>query len=315
MPESQLAATFYAFTADAWSTFRHKSAKLTLTEDDLKRCLAFNDRLSLTEVENIYLPLARLLHLYYTSRCDRLAVVRKFLGRDIDHVPFIVSISGAVSVGKTTTAKLLLELLRSWPEHPNVALITTDGFLYPNAVLAEKKLMSRKGFPASYDTRRLMRFLTDVKNGVPALQVPMYSHLTYDIVPHRFLTVDRPEILILEGVNVLQNGADYPEIRNRAFISDFIDFSIYVDAEEDDLLNWYIDRFLKLREKNFSDPQSYFHRYADIPVEQAIAIAKIIWEAVNHVNLVENILPCRGRANLILKKASDHHIASVWLKK
>ncbi len=315
MTDESLGSPFFRFSAETWSTFKHSSDRLTLTEDDLRRCAAFNDQISLDEVSRIYLPLSRLLYLYYISRYNRIQVLHKFLGQNYSNIPFIISISGPVSVGKTTTAKLLNELIKSWPNHPKVSMITTDGFLYPNQILRERMIMSRKGFPVSYDVKKLMKFLNDVKNGVPNVKIPVYSHLSYDIVEGEYETVDRPTVLIIEGVNVLQNGADYPEIRNHAFISDFIDYSIYVDADEKYLLSWYIDRFLKLREKTFNEPNSYFRRYAELPVDQAVTMAKLIWEAVNHVNLVENIKPCRGRASLILEKGADHLIKNVYLKK
>lgn len=312
---SPLSSPFFKFTADTWSTFKHSSDRLTLTEDDLKRCAAFNDKISLAEVEKIYVPLSRLLYLYYISRHDRLAIIHKFLCESMDTVPFIISISGSVSVGKTTCAKLLNELIKNWPNHPKVSMITTDGFLYPNKVLEQKMLLSRKGFPVSYDVKRLMKFLADVKDGKPDLKVPVYSHLTYDVVPGQFTIVDRPNILIIEGINVLQNGADYPTIRNSAFISDFIDYSIYMDAPEEYLMNWYVERFLKLREETFNDPSSYFHKYAHIPEDQAVIIARLIWESINHPNLIENIMPCRNRASLILRKGKDHNIEEVLLRK
>lgn len=310
-----MGSPFFKFDAQTWSTFRHEMKPLALTDDELKRCAAFNDKISMDEVDRIYLPLSRLLYLYYVSRLDRIQVLHKFLGQDYTHIPFIISISGPVSVGKTTTAKLLNELIKAWPNRPEVSLITTDGFLYPNAVLKQKQILSRKGFPVSYDTKRLMKFLMDVKNGTPNLKVPVYSHTTYDVVQDQFTEVNCPNVLIIEGVNVLQNGSDYPDIRNKAFISDYIDFSIYVDADEENLLQWYVDRFLKLREKTFHDPTNYFHRYALIPEDQAVFMAKLIWEAVNHVNLVENIKPCRSRANLVLEKGSNHLIENVYLKK
>ncbi len=306
---------FVKFDAQTWSTFKHSSDKMTIKEEELKKYVAFNDKISIEEVNRIYMPLSSLLRMYYLSRHDRLAIIQKFLGKSMEEVPFIISISGPVSVGKTTTARLLNKLIKSWPCHPKVAMITTDGFLYPNSVLNKKMIMSRKGFPVSYDVKKLISFLLDVKEGKPNLKVPVYSHLTYDVVPDQYTIVDKPNVLIIEGVNVLQNGADYPDFKNRAFISDFIDYSIYVDAEEDNLLKWYIDRFLKLREKTFNDPSSYFHKYATIPEEYAISMAKLIWEAVNHVNLIENIQPCRDRANLILKKGSNHTIEEVYLRK
>lgn len=306
---------FAAFDVNTWSSFDHSSRHLSLTEEELKRCLAFNDRLSLEEVKRVYQPLSRLLHLYYGSRHDRTAIIGKFLGRSIESSPFIISISGSVSVGKTTTARLLHHIISSWPENPRVSLITTDGYLFPNKILEQRGIMHKKGFPISYDVKSLMQFLLDVKDGVPNLKVPLYSHLSYDVIPGEFTIIDRPDVLIIEGVNVLQNGADYPEIRNRVFISDFIDFSIYVDAEEEHLIKWYVDRFLKLRESTFDDPACYFHRYARIPEAEAVSLAKLMWQKVNHPNLVENILPCRGRASLILKKGADHAIETVYLKK
>ena len=244
----QISAPFVKFDPQTWASFKHAQEKLTLTEADLDRFLAFNDKLSLDDVKNIYLPLSSLLRMYYISRHDRLAVIQKFLGSPMDSVPFIISISGSVSVGKTTTAKLLCELIKDWPCKPHVSMITTDGFLYPNAYLDEHMLLGKKGFPASYDVKKLIDFLIDVKEGKPNLKVPVYSHLTYDIVPNEYTIVDRPNVLILEGVNVLQDGTEYPEFRKRAFISDYIDYSIYVDANEKHLMKWYIDRFIKLKE-------------------------------------------------------------------
>lgn len=312
---SQITAPFIGFDPLTWSSFKHEDEKLPFTESDLTRFLAFNDKLSLDDVKNIYLPLSSLLRMYYISRHDRLAVIQKFLGSPMDSVPFIISISGSVSVGKTTTAKLLYELIKEWPCKPKVSLITTDGFLYPNSVLEEKMLLGKKGFPVSYDIKKLISFLLDAKEGKPNLKVPVYSHLTYDIVPDQYTIVDRPNVIIIEGVNVLQDGTEYPEFRKQAFISDYIDYSIYVDANEKHLMKWYIDRFLKLKEEAFNDPNCYFHKYAQLPDANAASIAKLIWEAVNHVNLMENILPCRNRANLILKKGADHHIEEIYLRK
>lgn len=306
---------FFEFDKDTWSAFNHKFEKLKLTPGELEACLAFNDRISLEEVQHIYQPLSRLLYLYYRSRQGRAHVIEQFLGKNVSTAPFIISISGSVSVGKTTTAKLLRHLISSWPDNPKVSLITTDGYLYPNAVLEQRGILSKKGFPISYDVKKLMHFLRQVKEGEPQLKVPQYSHLSYDVMPDSYTIVDRPDVLIIEGVNVLQNGADYPEIRNHVFISDFIDFSIYVDANEEDLIVWYVDRFLKLREKTFDDPSCYFHRYARIPEDEAVHLAQMMWRNVNHVNLVENILPCRDRASLILKKGPDHSIQKVYLRK
>ncbi|MCR5535832.1 MAG: type I pantothenate kinase [Succinivibrio sp.] len=315
MAEQIDSSPFFRFDTETWSGFRHSSDKLNLTEDDLRHLKAFNDIISLEDVRKIYLPLSRLLNLHFHSRHDRLSIIQKFLGKPMDNVPFIISITGPVSAGKTTTARLLNELIKGWPEKPQVTLITTDGFLYPNDVLEERMILGRKGFPISYDVKKLMRFLVDLKDGKPNLKVPVYSHLTYDVVPNEYTLVDRPDILILEGVNVLQTGEDYPDIKKTAFIADFIDYSIYVDADEKLLLEWYVDRFLKLRESAFNDPNCYFHKYANIPEEQAIAMARLTWEAVNHPNLVENIKPSMSRANLVLRKGKNHKIFEVDLRK
>ena len=313
--KNSILSPFVKFDAKTWSTFKHSSDKMTIKEEDLKKYVAFNDKLSIEEVNRIYMPLSSLLRMYYISRHDRLAIIQKFLGKAMESVPFIISISGSVSVGKTTTAKLLCELIKSWPCKPKVSMITTDGFLYPNKVLEENLLLGKKGFPASYDVKRLISFLIDVKEGKSNLKVPVYSHLTYDIVPNQYTVVDRPNVLIIEGVNVLQDGTEYPEFRKKAFISDYIDYSIYVDADEKYLMKWYIDRFLKLKSEAFTDPNCYFHKYAHLSDESAASIAQLIWEAVNHTNLIENILPCRNRANLILKKGEDHHIEEIFLRK
>lgn len=306
---------FFEFSAKTWSTFAHNKDQVNLTESELQKCLAFNDKISLEEVYNIYLPLSRLLHMYVSSRHDRSTIIQQFLGKSIESVPFIISISGSVACGKTTTANLLKHLISSWDNAPKVELITTDGFLYPNKILHERHIEAKKGFPISYDVKALMTFLHKLKNGEPNLKVPVYSHLYYDVIPDEYIVVDRPDILILEGVNVLQNGADYPTIRNKVFISDFIDFSIYVDAEEECLVKWYVDRFLKLRESTFNNPNSYFHRYSRMTYDDAEALAYTIWSAVNHDNLIENILPCRNRANLILHKGPNHTVDRVYLRK
>lgn len=315
MKNKDLSSPFFKFDPKTWSSFAHSKKKVALTDEEIEKCLAYNDQMPYDEVMNIYLPLSRLLYLYVKSRHDRSSVINQFLGESPESSPFIISISGPVSVGKTTTAKLLKELISRWPTKPKVEMITTDGYLYDNDTLNALGIMNKKGFPISYDVKRLMTFLFQVKDGVPNLKVPVYSHLTYDVVKGEETVIDRPDILIIEGVNVLQNGADYPDIRNKVFISDFIDFSIYVDADEDYLIKWYIERFLKLRESTFDNPDSYFRRYAHMPEDEAVSLAKLVWQAVNHVNLIENILPCKNRASLVLQKDADHRIKNVYLRK
>ncbi len=301
---------FLNFSRKQWADLR-KSVPLTLTEKDLKPLLGFNESLSLDEVRTIYLPLIRLLHYYIDENLRRRAVLNRFLNHSQPHVPYIIGIAGSVSVGKSTTARILQNLLSSWPEPKKVDLITTDGFLYPLSVLKEKNILDKKGFPISYDTTKLVRFLADIKSGKENVRAPIYSHLTYDIVPDEFNVVDRPDILILEGLNVLQA----PTSHHKCFVSDFVDFSIYVDADEALLKDWYVARFLKFRQSAFSDPHSYFKNYAKLSEEEAIQTAGKIWDNINGLNLKENILPTRERANLILCKGKNHAIENVKLRK
>lgn len=314
---------FLTFDRQQWATLR-KSVPLTLTEKDLQPLLGFNEDLSLDEVRTIYLPLARLINYYIDENIQRQQVLHKFLDiaspnsntpNPATKVPYIISIAGSVSVGKSTSARILQALLASWPEERSVSLITTDGFLYPLAVLEEKNLLQRKGFPESYDIQRLIQFVSDIKSGKRHVKAPIYSHLTYDIVPDQFNEVDQPDIVILEGLNVLQTGINYPTNPHHVFVSDFVDFSIYVDAEEPLLLEWYINRFLKFRRSAFSDPDAYFHHYSKLSEQEAIATATKIWNEINGLNLRKNILPSRERANLILVKGSDHAIQTVKLRK
>ena len=238
-----------------------------------------------------------------------------FLGNTAGHVPFIIGLAGSVAVGKSTTARVLQALLARWPDHPKVDLITTDGFIFPNRVLMDRALMARKGFPESYDIKRLIEFMTAVKAGEPHVEAPLYSHVAYDIVKDRAQSVDAPNILIVEGLNVLQTGAQVPGKPTRSFVSDFFDFSIYIDAEEPDIQRWYVERFLSLRSGVFKDPASYFHKYASLTDEEAVTEAARIWREINGLNLRENVLPTRERAQLILKKAADHRVESVRLRK
>lgn len=305
---------FLTFNRQQWADLR-KSMPLTLTEQELKPLLGFNEDLSLDEVRTIYLPLARLLNYYIEENLKRQEVLHKFLDVRSPKVPYIISIAGSVSVGKSTSARILQALLSTYPTARKVDLITTDGFLYPLSVLKEKNLLKRKGFPESYDIHRLIAFASDIKSGKRNVQAPIYSHLTYDIIPDRFNTVDQPDIVILEGLNVLQSGMNYPASPHNVFVSDFVDFSIYVDADEALLKQWYIDRFLKFRRSAFSDPNAYFHHYSKLSEQEAVETASTIWDEINGLNLRQNILPSRERANLILQKGENHLIEQVKLRK
>lgn len=256
-----------------------------------------------------------MLNFYISSNLRRQAVLEQFLGTNGQRIPYIISIAGSVAVGKSTTARVLQALPSRWPEHRSVELITTDGFLHPNEVLKERGLMKKKGFPLSYDMHRLVKFVSDLKSGVPHVTAPVYSHLIYDRIPDGDKTVVQPDILILEGLNVLQSGMDYPHDPHHVFVSDFVDFSIYVDAPEDLLQRWYINRFLKFREGAFTDPDSYFHNYAQLSEEEAISVATGLWNEINYVNLKENILPTRERASLILTKSEKHAVDQIRLRK
>lgn len=302
---------FLSFNREQWAELR-KSVPLKLTEQDLKPLLGFNEDLSLDEVSTIYLPLTRLINYYIDENLHRQTVLHRFLGRNNAKTPYIISIAGSVAVGKSTSARILQSLLSHWPTERKVDLITTDGFLYPLDKLKQDNLLQKKGFPVSYDTSKLIRFLADVKSGKSNVTAPIYSHLTYDIIPDEFDVVDKPDILILEGLNVLQTGNNKT---NQTFVSDFVDFSIYVDAEEKLLKEWYIKRFLKFRESAFNDPNSYFKNYASLSKEEAIATASKIWDEINGLNLNQNILPTRERANLILTKGENHQVELVKLRK
>ncbi|WP_446737798.1 type I pantothenate kinase [Rhodoblastus sp. 17X3] len=302
------------FTREEWARLR-ADTPLTLTIDDLKRLQSINDPISLEEVIAIYLPLSRLLALYVAATQGLFKATQRFLGADDGKVPYIIGVAGSVAVGKSTTARVLQALLSRWPNTPKVELITTDGFLLPNAELEREDLMDRKGFPESYDTNRLLRFLSDVKAGRGHVEAPVYSHLTYDMVPDEAVSVDRPDILIVEGVNVLLPSRLPRDGKETPFVSDFFDFSVYLHADEDQLEKWYVSRFMRLRSTAFRDPRSYFRKYADIPDEDAEATARSIWKRINLRNLHENILPTRARASLVLTKGSSHRIEEVALRK
>ena len=302
------------FTRAEWAALR-ADTPLTLTEADVNRLKSLNDPISLDEVVHIYLPITRLLSLHVAAIQGLYAATHTFLGTRDGATPFIIGIAGSVAVGKSTTSRLLRALLRRWPNTPKVELIATDGFLLPNAVLKREGLMERKGFPESYDLPALLGFLSDIKAGRKEVTAPVYSHLSYDIVPGETVKVERPDILIVEGLNVLQTSRPPKDGRAVPFVSDFFDFSIYIDADEAVIRQWYLERFLRLRETAFRDPQSYFHRYASITDEEAITYAKGLWSRINLVNLRDNILPTRPRAHLILRKGEDHRIEQVALRR
>jgi type I pantothenate kinase len=307
------ASPWVTFDRGAWSALR-ASTPLTLSEQDLAALRGLHEEISLDEVADVYLPLSRLLNLYVAATQDLHQATAIFLDDPAAKVPYVIGIAGSVAVGKSTTSRLLQALLSRWPDHPRVALVTTDGFLHPNAVLEARGLMDRKGFPESYDVPRLLRFVADVKSGAEEVTAPVYSHLTYDIVPGEETVIRRPDILILEGLNVLQTGAGRPG-EPHVFVSDFFDFSIYVDADEPDIEQWYLERFRTLRRTAFRDRASYFRRYAELSAAEADAFAMAVWEGINGRNLVENILPTRSRADLVLHKGRDHAVERVQLRK
>ncbi|WP_218568345.1 type I pantothenate kinase [Buttiauxella agrestis] len=312
--EQMLTTPYMHFNRNQWAALRD-SVPMTLTEGEIARLKGINEDLSLEEVAEIYLPLSRLLNFYISSNLRRQAVLEQFLGTNGQRIPYVISIAGSVAVGKSTTARVLQALLSRWPEHRRVELITTDGFLHPNKVLKERNLMKKKGFPQSYDMHRLVKFVSDIKSGAPNVTAPVYSHLIYDVIPDGDKTVAQPDILILEGLNVLQSGMDYPHDPHHVFVSDFVDFSIYVDAPEDLLQDWYITRFLKFREGAFTDPDSYFHSYAKLSEDEAVNVALQLWKEINWRNLKENIMPTRERASLIMTKSSNHEVECVRLRK
>jgi type I pantothenate kinase len=305
---------YRTFARAAWAALR-EDAPMTLTVEEVTRLRSLHDRLDITEVEDIYLTLSRLLSLYVAATQRLFRAQERFLGTEDVKMPFIIGVAGSVAVGKSTTARVLQALLARWPNVPKVELITTDGFLFPNAVLEREGLMEKKGFPESYDLPALLRFLTDVKAGRRPVRAPIYSHLVYDITPNQWIEVDRPDILIVEGLNVLQTGRLPKDGKAIPFVSDFFDFSVYLDADDEVLKTWYVNRFLTLRSTAFRDPKSYFHRYSGLSDQEAVNTASSIWERINLVNLHENIVPTRQRADLILKKSASHQVQEVSLRR
>ncbi|OAE36994.1 type I pantothenate kinase [Agrobacterium tumefaciens] len=306
---------YHFFSSEEWAKFR-ADTPLTLSADEVKRLRSLDDPIDLDEVRRIYLSLSRLLSSHVEASQLLFEQRNRFLNMaDVNKTPFVIGIAGSVAVGKSTTARILKELLARWPSSPKVDLITTDGFLYPNEVLRRENLMERKGFPESYDIGALLRFLSAIKAGQPNVKAPRYSHLTYDVLPNEYTVVDQPDILIFEGINVLQSRDLPAGGRIVPIVSDFFDFSIYIDADEDFIHNWYVNRFMNLRQTAFRDPNSFFNRYASISEEAALSIAEGLWQNINLKNLRQNIVPTRPRADLILRKGKNHLIDTVALRK
>jgi type I pantothenate kinase len=314
MAESRKLEPYHRFSKAEWAQYRD-GEPMTLSAADIERLRALTDPISLMEAEEIYLPLSRLISFYVEATQAVHRVSTRFLGTEDREIPFIIGVAGSVASGKSTTSRILRALLQRWRTSPKVDLITTDGFLLPNAVLDERGLAARKGFPESYDRAALLTFLGDIKSGKGEVRAPVYSHLVYDIIPSEFTTIDRPDILIVEGLNILQAGELSKSGRPLLFASDFIDFSIYIDADETDLRDWFMVRFRALRESAFTDPKSFFRRLAEMPAAEAEAFALQAWDNINLVNLRENILPTRSRADLILKKAGNHTVEEVMLRR
>lgn len=305
---------YHHFSRKEWSRFR-ADMPMTLTAADLERLRALNDPILLEEAEEVYLPLSRLISLYVEATQQLHDASTRFLGADNRKVPYIIGVAGSVAVGKSTTSRVLQALLRRWPSSPKVDLVTTDGFLYSNKKLDELKLADRKGFPESYDRARLVRFLSEIKSGRPNVKVPVYSHLFYDVIEGEEIIVDRPDILIVEGLNILQPGELPKSGKPILFASDFLDFSIFIDAAEADLTEWFMQRFRKLRQTAFADPKSFFHRFSQMSTEEAEAFGLWAWTEINLPNLRDNIQPTRSRADLVLTKGPSHTIDRVDLRR
>lgn len=307
-------APYHHFSKAEWSNYRD-GEQMTLTAEDVARLRALNDPISFGEAEEVYLPLARLLSFYVEATQGLHRASTRFLGTDDLKVPYIIGVAGSVAVGKSTTARILRALLQRWRTSPKVDLVTTDGFLLPNAELEARGIMDRKGFPESYDRSRLVGFLSDIKSGKAEVKVPVYSHLVYDVVPGGEVVIDRPDILIVEGLNILQPGELPRDGRPIVFASDYLDFSIYIDADENDLRDWFMERFRQLRQTAFTDPQSFFHRFAEMSQAEAEKFGLWAWQEINLPNLRDNILPTRSRADLILRKGPSHGVEEVDLRR
>jgi len=314
-PRPTVAFSPYAvYLREEWARLR-ADTPMPLTEAELDNLASLTERVSSQEVVEIYLPLSRLLNLYVEATQGLHGATEQFLHKGDGKMPFIVGLAGSVAAGKSTTARVLKALLARWPSHPRVELVPTDGFLFPNTVLETRGMMNRKGFPESYDLTRLLNFLAEVKSGRDRVEAPVYSHLVYDVLPDQTLVIERPDIVIVEGLNVLQPAKLPKDGEAIPFVSDFFDFSIYIDAAEELVESWYVERFLRLRQTAFRDPASYFHRYATLSEEEAVATGLAIWRTINLVNLRENIVPTRQRADLILRKGADHAVETVALRK
>lgn len=313
-PQTSDLSPYRSFTRQQWAKLR-ADTPMTLSEEEVSELSGISVQVSLDEVAEIYLPLSRLLSFYVEATQELFRHTQKFLGGMSGKVPYIIGMGGSVAVGKSTTARILRKLLARWPNHPKVDLLTTDGFLHPNAVLEERGIMNRKGFPESYNVSHLLRVLSDIKAGHRYVEAPVYSHLHYDVSPVETVRFDQPDILIVEGINVLQVGTPPADGEAIPFVSDFFDFSVYIDADAEVLRDWYVERFFRLRETAFQDPESYFHRYGSLSDKETRETANHIWETINLVNLRENVQPTRHRADLVLYKGANHDVEEVLLRK